>query len=61
MRIRFLSLNLVSRRDWLDGVIVDGGGVDNNWSVWYDPAGRRFMDASPFDSESYKKYHKRDQ
>lgn len=40
----FFSPRLVSRRDWLKGVIIDGMSREDNWSVLYDPSEGTFTE-----------------
>jgi hypothetical protein len=47
--VELYSPQIVSRRTWLNGVIIDDGGRENNWSIMYFPETRTFTNAYPFD------------
>ena len=46
--VDFYAPQIVSRRQWLNGMIINGGRQEDNWSISYDPDTRQFTNAYPF-------------
>jgi len=39
---KFCAPSLLSRREWLNGICITGGGQENNWIVLYEPSSGSF-------------------
>ena len=49
--VKFLRKGFVTRRQWLNGVIVSGGAAHNNWHITWCPETETFSGLSPFPIE----------
>jgi hypothetical protein len=47
--VNFHAPSLLSRRDWLNGVIINGGAREDSWTVIYYPASNVFTTPTYFE------------
>ena len=53
--VTMYSPTIVSRRTWLNGVLIGGNAAENNWSVRFDPATKTFYKPYPFERMAKRK------